>query len=72
MFLGYRAKQSSYQRTLNVLTRIKNSLCESGLIPRESLKVMLVCGSDLLESFSIPGFWIRDQGADLVGPASRD
>ncbi|KAH6814990.1 nicotinate/nicotinamide mononucleotide adenyltransferase [Perilla frutescens var. frutescens] len=27
----------------------------------ESLKVLLVCGSDLLESFSIPGFWIREQ-----------
>ncbi|MBA0825716.1 hypothetical protein Goarm_010637 [Gossypium armourianum] len=27
----------------------------------ESLKVMLVCGSDLVQSFSIPGFWIPEQ-----------
>ncbi|KAI3496802.1 hypothetical protein L1887_39178 [Cichorium endivia] len=26
-----------------------------------SLKVMLVCGSDLLESFGIPGVWIPEQ-----------
>ncbi|XP_020529179.1 nicotinamide/nicotinic acid mononucleotide adenylyltransferase-like isoform X1 [Amborella trichopoda] len=26
-----------------------------------SLKVMLLCGSDLLESFDIPGAWICDQ-----------
>jgi len=26
-----------------------------------SLKVMLLCGSDLLESFSTPGVWIPDQ-----------
>ncbi|KAL0400592.1 UNVERIFIED_CONTAM: Structural maintenance of chromosomes flexible hinge domain-containing protein GMI1 [Sesamum latifolium] len=40
---------------------VKTSLCESGVVSNESLKVMLVCGSDLLESFSIPGFWIREQ-----------
>jgi hypothetical protein len=26
-----------------------------------NLKVMLLCGSDLLESFSTPGVWIPDQ-----------
>ena len=32
------------------------------LLPiEEYLKVMLVCGSDLLESFGIPGFWIPEQ-----------
>ncbi|KAJ9672413.1 hypothetical protein PVL29_025863 [Vitis rotundifolia] len=57
----WEANQSTFQRTLMVLSRIKCSLCENGLIPRESLKVMLVCGSDLLESFGIPGFWIVEQ-----------
>ncbi|XP_073273362.1 nicotinamide/nicotinic acid mononucleotide adenylyltransferase-like [Primulina huaijiensis] len=33
----------------------------SCLIFVESLKVMLLCGSDLLESFTIPGVWIREQ-----------
>ncbi|KAH9652316.1 Nicotinamide/nicotinic acid mononucleotide adenylyltransferase [Citrus sinensis] len=58
----WEANQSSYQRTLTVLSRVKNFLIEAGLISRESLKVMLVCGSDLLESFAIPGFWIPEQG----------
>ncbi|XP_073102810.1 nicotinamide/nicotinic acid mononucleotide adenylyltransferase isoform X2 [Elaeis guineensis] len=57
----WEAKQNSYQRTLTVLSRIKSSLCKTGLVSEESLKIMLLCGSDLLESFSIPGFWKLDQ-----------
>ncbi|XP_047308252.1 nicotinamide/nicotinic acid mononucleotide adenylyltransferase [Impatiens glandulifera] len=57
----WEANQSTYQRTLTVLSRIKNHLCEATKIPKESLKVMLVCGSDLLQSFGIPGVWILDQ-----------
>lgn len=57
----WEARQSAFQRTLTVLSRVKSTLSESGLIPRESLKVMLVCGSDLLHSFGVPGAWIRDQ-----------
>ncbi|XP_024032594.1 nicotinamide/nicotinic acid mononucleotide adenylyltransferase-like, partial [Morus notabilis] len=53
--------QSSYQRTLTVLCRVKSFLCEGNMIPRESLKVVVVYGSDLLQSFSIPGFWIPEQ-----------
>ncbi|KAF9610391.1 hypothetical protein IFM89_022302 [Coptis chinensis] len=61
MLDSWEAKQSNYQHTLTVLARISSSVCESKSIPRESLRVMLVCGSDLLESFSIPGVWIREQ-----------
>ncbi|PPR83636.1 hypothetical protein GOBAR_AA37074 [Gossypium barbadense] len=57
----WEAKQSSFQRSLTVLNRVKSFLIEGGLIPKESLKVMLVCGSDLVQSFSIPGFWIPEQ-----------
>ncbi|XVE96685.1 hypothetical protein REPUB_Repub02eG0243800 [Reevesia pubescens] len=57
----WEANQSSFQRTLTVLSRVKSFLIEGGLIAKESLKVMLVCGSDLLKSFSIPGFWIPEQ-----------
>ncbi|KAK7842283.1 nicotinamide/nicotinic acid mononucleotide adenylyltransferase [Quercus suber] len=56
-----RARQSTFQRSLTVLSRVQSILFESGQVPRESLKVMLVCGSDLLHSFSIPGAWIPDQ-----------
>ncbi|XP_050942521.1 nicotinamide/nicotinic acid mononucleotide adenylyltransferase isoform X3 [Cucumis melo] len=95
----WEASQNSYQRTLTVLSRVKTSLCDRGLLSKgacwhksgtsrqdkahkircassmdkkrsnafgkkgmgESLKVMLVCGSDLLQSFATPGVWIRDQ-----------
>ncbi|XP_054818597.1 nicotinamide/nicotinic acid mononucleotide adenylyltransferase-like isoform X5 [Prosopis cineraria] len=57
----WEATQSSYQRTLTVLSRVRNCISEAGLVPRESLKVMLICGSDLLHSFGIPGVWIPEQ-----------
>lgn len=57
----WEAMQKGYQRTLTVLSRVQNSLCKDGLAGQDSLKVMLLCGSDLLESFSTPGVWIPDQ-----------
>ncbi|WVZ73166.1 hypothetical protein U9M48_021510 [Paspalum notatum var. saurae] len=57
----WEAMQRGYQRTLTVLSRIRNSLCKDGVADKGSLKVMLLCGSDLLESFSTPGVWIPDQ-----------
>lgn len=57
----WEAMQKGYQRTLTVLSRIRNNLCKTGLVDQDSLKVMLLCGSDLLESFSTPGVWILDQ-----------
>ncbi|PQQ10425.1 nicotinamide/nicotinic acid mononucleotide adenylyltransferase [Prunus yedoensis var. nudiflora] len=57
----WEARQSSFQRTLTILSRVKGSLSEAGLLPSESLKCMLVCGSDLLHSFGIPGIWIAEQ-----------
>ncbi|KAG5535818.1 hypothetical protein RHGRI_023548 [Rhododendron griersonianum] len=57
----WEANQDTFQRTLSVLCRIKSLLVESGRISGDSLMAMLVCGSDLLEYFSIPGFWIPEQ-----------
>ncbi|XP_050148669.1 nicotinamide/nicotinic acid mononucleotide adenylyltransferase-like isoform X1 [Malus sylvestris] len=57
----WEARQSSFQRTLTVLSRVKGFISEAGLIPSDSLKCMLVCGSDLIHSFGIPGFWIPEQ-----------
>ncbi|MCL7036249.1 hypothetical protein MKW94_001294, partial [Papaver nudicaule] len=58
---SWEAKQSSYQRTLTVLGRVQSCLHGSGLVRRELLKVMLLCGSDLVESFCVPGVWIPEQ-----------
>ncbi|XP_010536739.1 PREDICTED: nicotinamide/nicotinic acid mononucleotide adenylyltransferase [Tarenaya hassleriana] len=57
----WEAAQDSYQRTLTVLSRFKSFLRHNGLVPEESLRVMLVCGADLLHSFTIPGVWIPEQ-----------
>ncbi|PKI33566.1 hypothetical protein CRG98_046022 [Punica granatum] len=58
---SWEASQSTYQRTIAVLSRIKSCLCRERLLSEDSLKVMLVCGSDLLQSFSTPGVWIPEQ-----------
>ncbi|XP_052207373.1 nicotinamide/nicotinic acid mononucleotide adenylyltransferase [Diospyros lotus] len=57
----WEASQDTFQRTLTVLCRIRTSLSEGEKISGGPLKVMLACGSDLLESFSIPGVWIPEQ-----------
>lgn len=57
----WEVNQSTYQRTLTILERVKTSFLDRTKMSRDSLKVMLVCGSDLLQSFSIPGFWVREQ-----------
>ncbi|KAM3193942.1 hypothetical protein ACQJBY_070538 [Aegilops geniculata] len=43
-------------------------LCKDGLADQGSVKVILLCGSDLLESFSKPGVWIPDQSKEEVEP----
>ncbi|KAL9275313.1 Nicotinamide/nicotinic acid mononucleotide adenylyltransferase-like protein [Drosera capensis] len=57
----WEARHGAWQRTLNVLSRVKNGLSTYGIATGGPIKVMLVCGSDLLESFGILGFWIREQ-----------
>lgn len=57
----WEAMQKGFQRTLTVLSRIRNALSKDGLADGGSPNVMLLCGSDLLESFSTPGEWIPDQ-----------
>jgi nicotinamide mononucleotide adenylyltransferase len=57
----WEASQSNYQRTLTVLSRVKTFLTTNRHVPEESLKVMLLCGSDLLLSFCTPGVWIPEQ-----------
>eukprot|EP00250_Pteridium_aquilinum_P010091 c19150_g1_i1 orf=500-1198(+) len=56
----WEALQPTYQRTLKVLARVADALHDVstafGLI-----QVMLLCGADLLESFTVPGVWLPDQ-----------
>ncbi|KAL9234509.1 hypothetical protein vseg_009375 [Gypsophila vaccaria] len=61
----WEGRQSTYQRTLTVLSRVKNFLCNNGLVSTGSLRAVLVCGSDLLESFN-KSFWIPEQVQAIV------
>ncbi|KAL3687159.1 hypothetical protein R1sor_013468 [Riccia sorocarpa] len=57
----WEAKQSSYQRTLTVLNRVDHAINSHGYGNDVKVRVMLLCGADLVESFTTPGVWIPDQ-----------
>ncbi|CAM6112699.1 unnamed protein product [Calypogeia fissa] len=57
----WEAKQVTYQRTLTVLGRVDHAVNSHGFANDEKVRVMLLCGGDLLESFTAPGVWIPEQ-----------
>ncbi|KAK4360448.1 hypothetical protein RND71_019400 [Anisodus tanguticus] len=59
------ASQDSYQRTLTVLSRIKTTISGGSLASSDDLMIMLVCGSDLLESLSEVKFLLHHIGLKL-------
>jgi len=63
---SWEAKQSSYQRTLTVLARIDMVVNFNNYASDEKVRVMLLCGTDLLESIVTPGVWIPDQVRTLL------
>nr|XP_043626056.1 nicotinamide/nicotinic acid mononucleotide adenylyltransferase-like [Erigeron canadensis] len=54
---SWEANQRSFQRSLTVLSRIRSFFSNNGLVSSAFLNVVLVCGSDLLESFAIAFQW---------------
>ncbi|XP_073394338.1 uncharacterized protein [Physcomitrium patens] len=62
----WEAKQNSYQRTLTVLARIDMLVNFNNFAPDEKVKVMLLCGTDVLESIATPGVWLSDQVRTLL------
>lgn len=63
---SWEAKQNSYQRTLSVLARIDMVVNFNNYAADEKVRVMLLCGTDLLESMVTPGVWIPDQVRTLL------
>jgi nicotinamide mononucleotide adenylyltransferase len=57
----WEATQSSYQRTLTVLSRVEAAVNSRTFAAEEKVRVMLLCGADLLESMTKPGVWIPEQ-----------
>jgi nicotinamide mononucleotide adenylyltransferase len=59
----WEVNQASWVRSLFVLREHKRTLCEEGL---ENVKVFLLIGADVLESFIIPGIWIPEQLHEIL------
>ncbi|KFK27176.1 hypothetical protein AALP_AA8G345600 [Arabis alpina] len=57
----WEASQNNYQRILMDLSRVKTFFTKNHIVPEESLKVMLLCGSDLLQTLCTPGVWIPEE-----------
>lgn len=57
----WEALQPTYQRTLKVLARVADALHNVESINTGVMRVLLLCGADLLESFTVPGVWLPDQ-----------
>jgi nicotinamide mononucleotide adenylyltransferase len=57
----WESEQKEWTKTLNVLTYYQ----EKYLKLNDNIKLMLLCGADLLESFNIPGLWL-DEHVKLI------
>eukprot|EP01018_Ginkgo_biloba_P040175 Gb_30853 [translate_table: standard] len=51
----WEAKQNFPQKATSVLSKLENALGTSDYYPEEKIRVMLLCGSDVLESFATAG-----------------
>lgn len=64
----WESKQTGWQRTIRVLTHIsqnaKDLLGDEFVDP---VRVKLLCGADLLESFAVPNLWKNEDIEDIIG-----
>ena len=51
----WEAGRPSWTPTLDVLKSLENRLCKQ--LDIQQLKIMILCGSDLVESFQVPNLW---------------
>lgn len=58
----WESEQKEWTKTLNVLTYYQ----EKYLKLNDNIKLMLLCGADLLESFNIPGLWLDEHIKNIV------
>jgi len=62
---SWEAAQPQYKRTIEVIHQLRTELAQWYKKP---VRVMWVCGADLLESFNTPGLWSAADQASLAGP----
>mmetsp|Transcript_47521 Transcript_47521/g.152246 ORF Transcript_47521/g.152246 Transcript_47521/m.152246 type:complete len:311 (+) Transcript_47521:88-1020(+) len=64
---SWEASQSGYSRTLVVLEHVEAAMAGMRGPGGESVRVMLLCGADLLHSFVAPGVWRPEHVAEIAG-----
>jgi len=62
----WESKQSEYFTTLPVLEHFSNCLNKDLKKDEQPYKVMLTCGSDLLQSINTPGVWAKEDVEDIL------
>ncbi|KJE93922.1 nicotinate nucleotide adenylyltransferase [Capsaspora owczarzaki ATCC 30864] len=55
-----------WQRTVSVLRHVRAQVNE-GVSAEDQIRVKLLCGADLLESFATPGLWAVEDLLEIVG-----
>jgi len=64
----WECSQSEYQRTVLVLNYFERRLNQLVKTPHgKPIRVMLICGSDLLASFNSPGVWSDEDLHEILG-----
>lgn len=66
----WEAAQPGYQRTLQVLDHFRQFLQDPETVPdlgERRVKIMLLCGADMLASMVMPGVWIEEQLRVILG-----
>ena len=60
----WEATQPQWSRTVDVLESVRSRIRES--VGGAPVRVMIVCGSDLIESFTVPNLWSEEHMLSLV------
>jgi nicotinamide mononucleotide adenylyltransferase len=58
-------KRKNYSTTLPILKHIERMVKKNQLYP-ENIKVSLICGADLLQSFNVPNLWSKQDMEDIL------
>ncbi|GBG82083.1 hypothetical protein CBR_g34363 [Chara braunii] len=62
----WEVSQPTYPRTIELLRRMDRILNGPENRGAERTRIVLICGADLLQSFTIPGVWIEDQVREIL------
>jgi nicotinamide mononucleotide adenylyltransferase len=58
----WESRQTSWQRTCTVLQHFRTEI--DVLFPTRTVRIMLLTGSDLIETFALPGVWSEEDVSD--------